>query len=63
MILVGGDRCELGLGEDEGLEVLRCVNILSRWVDVDDMKARLVAVHRVQYHLQILPHVSDALFR
>ena len=52
MVLVGGDRGELGLGEDEGLEVLGGGGVLAGGVDVDDVKPRLVAVHRVQDHLE-----------
>ena len=51
MVLVGSDRGELGLWEDEGLEVLRGGGVLAGRVDVDDVKPRLVTVHRVQDHL------------
>ena len=52
MVLVGGDRGELGLGEDEGLEVFGGGGVLAGGVDVDDVKPWLVAVHRVQDHLE-----------
>ena len=48
MILVSSHRCELGLGEDDGLEVLGEGGVLPRGVDVDHMEPRLVPVHRVQ---------------
>ena len=51
MVLVSGDSSELGLGEDEGAEVLGGVGLLPRGVDVDHVQARLVLVHRVQNHL------------
>ena len=54
MILVRGDRHELGLGEDEGLEVLGCAGVLAAGVDVDHVEARLVAVHRVEDHVPVL---------
>ena len=52
MVLVGGDRGELGLWEDEGLEVLGGGGVLAGGVNIDDVKPRLVAVHRVQDHLE-----------
>ena len=52
MVLVGGDRHELGLGEDEGPEVLRSGHVFRLRVDVDDVKARLIAVHRVEDDLR-----------
>ena len=51
MVLVGGDGGELGLGEDEGLEVLRQRHVLRLGVDVDCMETRLVLVHRVEDYL------------
>ena len=53
MVLVGGDRHELGLGEDEGPEVLCPGHVFRLRVDVDDVKARLIAVHRVEDDLRI----------
>ena len=52
MILVRGDRHELGLGEDEGLEVLGGAGVFSPGVDIDHMKSWLVTMHRVEYHLE-----------
>ena len=54
MILVRGDRHELGLGEDEGLEVLGGAGVLAPGVDVDHVEARLVAVHRVEDDVPVL---------
>ena len=66
VVLVSGDRCELGLREQVGLEVLgRGLSAPGRVAalpggggpglpsrrDVDDMQARLVAVHRVKDYL------------
>ena len=59
MILVGGDGGELGLGEDEGLEVLRQRDVLRLGVDVDGVKTRLVLVHRVQYNLHHTRHQQE----
>ena len=59
MVLVSGDSSELGLGEDEGLEVLRGAGVLAPGVDVDHVQAGLVAVLRVQYHLHRESSVLD----
>ena len=48
VVLVGGDRHEFGLWEDEGPEVLRPRHVFRLRVDVHDVEARLVAVHRVE---------------
>ena len=53
MVLVGGDRGELGLWENESAEVLGGGGVLPRWVDVDHVQSRLVLVHRVQNHLGV----------
>lgn len=53
MVLVGGDRGELGLRENESAEVLGGGGVLPRWVDVDHVQPRLVLVHRVQNHLGV----------
>ena len=53
VILVSRHRHELALREDEGLEVLRSAGVLAPGVNVDHVQARLVAVHRIQYHLRI----------
>ena len=53
MVLVGGDRSELGLRKNESAEVLRGGGVLPRGVDVDHVQPRLVLVHRVQNHLRV----------
>ena len=45
MVLVGSDGSELGLREDERLEVLLRVGDLAARGDVDHVEARLVPVH------------------
>ena len=45
MILICRHRHELCLWEDEGLEVLRGVVVLTGGVDVDHVEARLISVH------------------
>ena len=52
MVLVGRDGREFRLGEDEGAKVFRARRVLGALVDVDDVKPRLVAVHRVQNDLR-----------
>ena len=52
VVLVGSDSRELGLREGEGLEVLRRLVVQPARIDVNDVEAGLVAVHRVQYHLK-----------
>ena len=54
MVLVGGDRGELGLRENESAEVLGGGGVLPRGVDVDHVQPRLVLVHRVQNHLEVV---------
>ena len=54
MVLVGGDRGELGLRENESAEVLGGGGVLPRGVDVDHVQSRLVLVHRVQNHLGVV---------
>lgn len=51
VILISGHRSELGLGEDKRAEVFRLRCVLVPLVDVDDVEARLVAVHGIQYDL------------
>ena len=63
MVLVGGDCSELGLREDESLEVLRQRHVLGLRVDVDGVKTRLIFVHRVQYYLHISIIQHDKLKR
>ena len=53
MILVGCDCCKLCLWEDDSFEVLGEAGVLAWWVDVDDMKTGLVAMHGVEYDLKI----------
>ena len=48
MVLVSCDCRELSLWKDESLESLS----VARFVVVDHMESRLVAVHWIQYHLQ-----------
>ena len=48
VVLVGGDSHELGFGENEGPEVLRPRHVFRLRIDVDDVEARLVAVHGVE---------------
>ena len=53
MVLVGRDGRELRLGEDERLELLpRGGGRVLR--APDDVEARLVAVHRVEYHVAVV---------
>ncbi len=52
MILVGGDRHELGLWEDEGAEVLCLRDVLRLRADVNDVEPRLISVHRVEDDLR-----------
>ena len=52
MILISSHRHELGLREDEGLEVLGGAGVFSPGVDIDHMKSWLVTMHRVEYHLE-----------
>ena len=52
MILISSHRHELGLREDEGLEVLRGARVFTPGVDIDHMKSWLVTMHRVEYHLE-----------
>ena len=51
MILVGCHGREFRLGEDEGAKVLRLRSVFAPLVDVDNVEARLVAVHGIQYDL------------
>ena len=52
VILVGGDRHELGLWEDEGAEVLCLRDVLRLRADVNDVEPRLISVHRVEDDLK-----------
>ena len=61
MILVSCHCHELGLREDEGLEVLRGAGVFSPGVDIDHMKSWLVTMHRVEYHLDNIIIKYDSL--
>ena len=52
VVLVGRHRRKFRLREDESSEVFRLGCVLRPLVDVDDVEARLVAVHGIQYDLK-----------
>ena len=58
MVLVGRDGGELRFREYEGLELLRPLNGVGVGVVVvgapDEVESRLVAVHRVEYHVAVV---------
>lgn len=53
VVLIGCHGCELGLREDEGLEVLLGVALtVLAWVHEDHVESGLVAVHGVENDLE-----------